>query len=279
MKDFRNKTVVITGAGAGMGRCYAEQFGKLGARLALNDFDAQGLAETARLLQQQGVPESNIYTEAFDVSNGEAMFRFADNVKQHLGAAQVVINNAGVSGKGKGFLQLTPEQFERTVQINFNGVLYGCRAFLPQLETHDEAVLVNVSSVFGLIGMAGNTDYCATKFAVRGLSEALMVEMHGTPVSVHLVHPGGIRTSIAKGTPDGDEFTARFLRTEPDDMVREVIRGIQKGKQRIVYGHNAFKSWLISWAMPLEWRTKAIYQDMKGMIERGRQAAREQQGR
>ncbi|WP_084455294.1 SDR family NAD(P)-dependent oxidoreductase [Comamonas composti] len=273
MKSFREKTVVITGAGAGMGRAYALEFARLGAHLALNDADAQALDETLGLLQQQGLPAAHVYAEAFDVSRRDAVYGFAEQARQRLGPAHVLINNAGVSGKGIFLTEQDDAEFERLMQVNFFGVLHGCQAFLPQLMAQESAALVNVSSVFGLIGMPGNTDYCASKFAVRGLTEALMVELHDTPVQVHLVHPGGIRTNIAKHVPLGELLTQKYLKTEPQDIVRHVIRCLQKDKPRIVYGHSAFKTWLISWCLPLRLRTRVLFNETRDLVALSPKAA------
>jgi butyryl-CoA dehydrogenase len=159
------------------------------------------------------------------------------------------------------------QTYERTLRINFFGVVYGTRAFLPQLLANGEGAVVNVSSVFGLVGTPNSSDYCASKFAVRGFTESLMVELQESPLSVHLVHPGGIRTNIAKGAPNGEEFTRKFLKTAPEDVAREVIQCIRSGKQRIVLGHQSSRLWLISWAMSLEQRNRLLYRMLKGLLE------------
>jgi butyryl-CoA dehydrogenase len=115
--------------------------------------------------------------------------------------------------------------------------------------------------------MPNHSDYCASKFAVRGFTEALMVELTGSNVAVHLVHPGGIRTNIASGVEGGEELTENFLTTSPSDLVLHVIAGVKKGKQRIVYGNQSFSMWFSSWAMPLERRNKVIYGQMKNMFD------------
>lgn len=265
MKNFANKIIVITGAGSGMGRAYALEFSRLGARLALNDYDPVGLAETVSLLENSAAP--SVFSQAFDVGNREAMYAFAEAVQQHLGNAHVVINNAGVGGGGQPVWAMQDADYERTLQINFFGVVYGTRAFLPQLLANGEGAIVNISSIFGLVGTPSASDYCAAKFAVRGFTESLMVELQESPISVHLVHPGGINTNIAKGSPNGEEFTRKFLKTDPADVAREVIRCLGTGKQRIVLGHQSRPVWLASWALSLERRNRLLYGMLKSVLD------------
>lgn len=264
MKRFKDKVVVITGAGSGMGRAYAEAFGKLGAKLALNDYDEQGLQETLDILAGQGV--ENVYSEVFDVSVKEATFGFADNVKSALGNAHVVINNAGVEGATGPAWQLDLADYERVMGINFNGVLYGSKAFLPQLLENNEGALVNVSSIFGLIGTPNSTDYCAAKFAVRGFTEALMVELHDSPVDAFLVHPGGIATNIVKSA-EGKDFSARYLTTPPEDVARYVIKSIRKRRFKIVYGQSALRVWLASNFVPLKLLVSILWRELKSVTD------------
>ncbi|SFR48117.1 butyryl-CoA dehydrogenase [Marinobacter daqiaonensis] len=265
MKQFTDRVVVITGAGSGMGRAYALAFARLGAILALNDYHLESLEQTAVLVRD--LSHRPLLTSAFDVGNREHMYDFAARVKAELGHAHVVINNAGVSGEGLPSWLLGDDSYERVMQINFFGVVYGTRAFLPQLLANGEGAVVNVSSVFGLVGTPNNSDYCASKFAVRGFTESLMVELEQSPISVHLVHPGGIRTNIASGAAKGEEFTEKYLKTEPDDIVEQVIRCIRSGKQRLVYGHQARRLWLASWAMSLEKRNRVLFREMEDLLD------------
>lgn len=265
MKNFANKVIVITGAGSGMGRAYALEFARLGARLALNDYDAAGLAETERLLE--GSQAAAVFSQAFDVGDRDAMYAFALAAQQALGNAHLVINNAGVGGGGQPVWAMEDRDYERTLRINFFGVVHGTRAFLPQLLANGEGAIVNVSSIFGLVGTPNASDYCAAKFAVRGFTESLMVELQESPISVHLLHPGGINTNIAKDSPNGEAFTRQFLKTDPADVVREVIRCIGSGKQRIVIGHQSRPVWLASWAMSLERRNRLLYRMLGSMLD------------
>lgn len=266
MKQFKKKIVVVTGAGSGMGRAYALEFAGLGAALALNDFDETGLAETVRLVRKQS-PACRVLAKVFDVGDREAMESFAAEVKAGLGNAHVIINNAGIGGGGAPVWAMKDADYERTLRINFFGVVYGTRAFLPQLLANREGAVINVSSIFGFVGTPNSSDYCAAKFAVRGFTESLMVELEGSPVSVHLVHPGGINTNIAKGVENGEDFARKYLKTDAAETVRHVIRCVKAGKPRIVYGHQALRIWLSSWAMPLRKRTRLIHGEMKDLME------------
>ncbi|MBW2942122.1 SDR family NAD(P)-dependent oxidoreductase [Zhongshania aquimaris] len=265
MKDFNNKIVAITGAGSGMGRAYALEFAKLGARLALNDYDEKGLAKTVEMVNNTA--ETKVFSAVFDVADRSAMEAFAANVKSSLGNAHVIINNAGVSGDGKPVWATPLSSIERVMGINFYGVVHGTQVFLPQLIENGEGAVVNVSSIFGLIGPPNNSDYSAAKFAVRGFTEALMVELHDSPISVHLVHPGGIATNIASA-PQHQAFSDKYLSTPPEAIVRRVIRGIYRGTPKIVYGKDSFKTWLGANLVPLRLLNKLIWWDMRDVIDR-----------
>lgn len=257
MKNFNNKVVVITGAGSGMGRAYAEAFSKRGAKLALNDYNADTLAETVQLLGN-----ASVITEAFDVSDEANMNAFAAKVQSELGDAHVVINNAGVEGSVKPGWEISNDEFARLFGINFYGVVNGSRAFMPQLLRQQEAVLLNVSSIFGLIGTPNNADYCATKFAVRGYTESLIAELQESPVKTFLLHPGGIATNIGAEQEDQD-FRDQYLTTPPEEIVEHVIKCFARGKQRIVYGNDSYKTWLGARFVPLRWLAKIIWRELK----------------
>lgn len=265
MKDFRDKVVVITGAGSGMGRAYALAFARLGAHLALNDYNAEGLAQTVQ--QLRAIAPLRLHSAAFDVSDREAMARFADEVQSQLGNAHVIINNAGIAGVGKPVWATPLADIERVMRINFYGVVHGTQLFLPQLVANGEGAVVNVSSIFGLIGPPNHCDYSAAKFAVRGFTEALMVELHDSLISVHLVHPGGIATNIAS-SPQFQAFSNKYLSTAPEAIVQRVIRGIQRRTPKIVYGKDSLKTWLGANLLPLRWLNPLIWHDLRDVIDR-----------
>lgn len=262
MKHFHNKVVVITGAASGMGREYALEFARLGALVAITDVNEAELAATHAMLQK--ITDKYSYSEVLDIASQDGVEAFAKTVEAKLGKAHVVINNAGIGGGGAPLWAQEASQIHTTMNVNFFAVVNMTRAFLPQLLANQEGAIVNVSSVFGLIGTPGTSDYCASKFAVRGFSESLMVELAETPISVHLVHPGGIKTNIAKDSKNGAEFEEKYLKTDPLEAVRIVIKGIQSGKQRMVFG---YQSSLLNFLrlLPLKLRNKLLYREMSDM--------------
>jgi butyryl-CoA dehydrogenase len=265
MKNFKNKIVVITGAASGMGAAYADEFAKLGARLALCDVNEGDLNAVSNRVKKI-IGDENLYTEIVDVSDRKAVYNFAENVKSRLGSAHVIINNAGIEGATEPVYTMPIDTLERVVQINFLGVVYGTKAFLPQLVQNNEGAVVNISSVFGLIAPPSCADYCATKFAVRGFTESLMAEFHKSPISIHCVHPGGIDTNIVKSEV-GKVFAEKLLITPPHDIVKYVIKSISKGKEKIVYGNRSFFAWLTSNIFPQRLVNKLLWKEMEDAID------------
>jgi len=261
MKNFKDKIVVITGAGSGIGRAVAIAFGQKGARLALNDFNKQGLDETFEILKGKNIHQ--VLTSVFDVSNKESMDEFALTVKRELGNAHIIVNNAGIEGGGEPAYLLDQDTFRRVMEVNFFGVLNGCKSFLPQLVANNEGAVVNISSVFGLIGAPNNSDYCASKFAVRGLTESLAVEFHESPITIHCVHPGGIKTNIASG-----EFAEQYLTTPPEHLANRIIKGIQKKEVKIVFGRDSFRIWLASNFLPQKLLNTIIWKEVSKIYDK-----------
>jgi len=262
MKNFKDKIVAITGAGSGMGRAYALEFGKLGAKLALNDWNETNLQETKNLAQQAGVKE--IYIKAFDVSNKEEMFAFAAAIKNTLGNTHIIINNAGIGGNGDPFYNGDIEIFDQVLNINLFGVINGCRAFLPQIIENNEGAVVNVASILGLVGAPSVSAYCTSKFAVRGFTESLMVEFHKSPISIHCVMPGGINTTIADGAPNAEEFK-KSLKTPPGDVAKYLVKCIKAKKPAVLCGYDSSRVNFISKYFPLKLKNKIFWKRMTKM--------------
>lgn len=244
IKTFTHKVAVVTGAGSGLGRSLALQLAAAGARLALCDVDMAGLEETRRLAQ--GTEEA-ISLHHVDVANRERMTEFAAEVLAHHRQVDLLINNAGISFTPTLFDDFSPEQFEKLLNINMWGVYNGTYAFLPHLRTRPEASIVNVASLAGLVGLYGYTPYSMSKFAVRGLSEALQSELVGSTVSLTIVYPGGIKTDLIKHAPDlaeaqreaaHENFSRAALLTS-DNAARKILKAVQKRKNHLVLGNDA----------------------------------------
>jgi NAD(P)-dependent dehydrogenase (short-subunit alcohol dehydrogenase family) len=244
MKDFKNKVAVITGAGSGIGRALACALAADGARLALSDIREQGLAETVGHLPAG----TDARGYQLDVSSREAVFAHADAVKADFGKAHLLFNNAGTTLIGM-FENQTIEEMRWLVEINLWGVIYGTKAFLPMMLAQREGCIVNVSSVFGLVGFPTHSAYNMTKFGVRGLTECLWSELDGTGVNAVCVHPGGINTGfegpsrMAAAAGSCEQAmkvkAATLMLTTPAQCAAEILRGIRRGKRRIVTGQYA----------------------------------------
>lgn len=248
---------VITGAASGIGRALAARLAREGiAGLALSDANEEGLRETVSMISAE-IP---ITTHVFDVSDREAVEKFAADVLKEHGRVTHLINNAGVGLVGE-FRHLTIEDFEWLMGINFWGVVYCTKAFLPTLLEQDVAHIVNVSSVFGFIAPSEQTAYCSSKFAVRGFTESLRHELVDTNVSVSCVHPGGIKTNIARNsrvganTPaewkqQGVKFFDKVARTSPETAAEVIVQGIKSKNPRILIGSDAVGISLFSRLFP-----------------------------
>lgn len=248
MKDLHGRVAVVTGASSGIGRATAARLAGEGCVLALVDIDGVRLEETARLVEAAGVRSSRHLADVSDASQMAALPR--EIVEEH-GRVNILVNNAGVSVL-KTFEDHSLDDFQWLIGINFWGVVHGCKFFLPVLREADEAHIVNVSSMFGFIGVPGQSSYCASKFAVRGFSESLWAELRHTQVGVTSVHPGGVATGIARGVRVSHEAQRAQLQKgmkkyghPPEDVASAIVRGIRGNKLRVRSGAESFAvDWL-----------------------------------
>lgn len=260
MKKFEGKKVVITGAASGIGKALAREFASKGSRLILNDFDSSGLQTV-----KEELGEACVFTRAFDVGDKRAMYQFAADVYTALGPVHAMVNNAGVEGSTLPAYSTSAEEFERVMQVNYFGVLYGSLAFLPHMVENKEGALINISSIFGLVGMPSNADYCSAKFAVRGLTESLMAEFQESPVCIHCVHPGGINTNIAQ-KENSQDFAKKYLNTAPAAIAAHIVKKVAAEKAKIVYGSDSAKVWFASNFIPQQWLKKILWKESKALI-------------
>ena len=239
-------TAVITGAAGGIGRAITASLARRGCHVALADIDEAGMAETAELARAHGIRVSQHHV---DVTDRTTVAEFPNVVAAEHGGVNVLVNNAGVAVGGT-FEQVSEEDFDWLFEINFCGLVRMTRAFLPLLRASGNARVVNISSVYGLVAPPEQAAYAASKFAVRGFSEALRHELEGSGVGVTVVHPGGVNTSIAEKAriPAGvtEEEIARrraryrkLLRMPPEIAGETIVRGIERGQARILVGSDA----------------------------------------
>lgn len=244
MTQYKNKTAVITGAASGIGYALAMQLAGKGCNLALIDRNVDGLAKVKHRLETQGV---QCFIKDIDVSDNNAFIEFAGEVVEKFGQVDFLFNNAGVSLIDSVENQ-SLDDFHWLMNINFWGVVHGTTAFLPYLTKSDAAHIVNVSSLFGLLSLPLQSAYNSSKFAVRGFTEALKMEMAGTTVSVHCVHPGGIKTNITNSAKISsphverskvlDDFNKQ-AKTTSEQAANIILQGIDKKKRRILIGGDA----------------------------------------
>jgi NAD(P)-dependent dehydrogenase (short-subunit alcohol dehydrogenase family) len=264
MFSLKGRTAVVTGSAGGIGRAIAVSLARRGCHLALADIDDAALAETAAAIegsQDRTQHKIRVSRHYLDVADRAAVAAFPAQVMAEHGGVDVLVNNAGVA-LGGTFAEVAESDFDWLIGINFWGVVQMTRAFLPLLQKSEEARLVNMSSLFGLIAPPGQAAYCAAKFAVRGFSESLRHELAGTRIGVTVVHPGGVATSIAKNArlPPGlpEEAAARQRKyfesvlTMPAETAGEIIvRGIERRKPRIMVGLDARFAALVERLMPV----------------------------
>ncbi|MBC8030191.1 MAG: SDR family oxidoreductase [Pyrinomonadaceae bacterium] len=246
MRELEQNVAVVTGAATGIGRALAARLAEEGARLCLADINKGALDVVAHALRAKG---TDVAAHAVDVADRRQVEALSRNAVEHYGRVDLLFNNAGVALCGD-VEEVSLADIEWVMGINFWGMVYGVKYFLPILKQQEKAYIVNLSSVFGMIAPPGQATYSASKFAVRGFTEALRHELAGTSVQVSSVHPGGIRTGIAKTSRVGastkpgkrEEFAAKFeflARTTPERAADRIVSGMLQGETRILIGRDA----------------------------------------
>jgi NADP-dependent 3-hydroxy acid dehydrogenase YdfG len=247
-RTLHDRVVVVTGAASGIGRAVAVECARRGAVLAISDVDEVGLAKTVDLVKDAGAREMR--SDRLDVADRAAVTAYAEAVAEQFGRVNVVVNNAGVALSGD-VEDLDWSDMEWIMGINFWGVVHGTKAFLPHLIASGDGHVVNMSSLFGLVSMPGQSMYNAAKYAVRGFTEALREEMlvAGHPVRVTAVHPGGVKTAIARNARYSDRedalesarlFDEKMATMEPERAAEIIVeKGILGGKARLLVGLDA----------------------------------------
>ena len=271
-------TAVLTGAASGIGAALAADLAGRGCNLALADVNATGLQAVAARARAAGVRVSE---HVLDVADQAAVAALPEAVLAQHGEVTVLINHAGVA-LGGTFEQVPPADFEWLFGINFWGVVYMTRAFLPVLRRAETGHIINLSSIFGIVAPAGQVAYSASKFAVRGFSEALRHELEGSSVGVTVVHPGGVRTSVdasarRTGLSEAEanlqrDISKALLQLPPEAAAAEIVRGLLRREKRVLVGRDARQVALIQRMFPVDyWRPmsriikRKISNTMKGL--------------
>jgi butyryl-CoA dehydrogenase len=276
MQNFTNKKILITGAGSGIGKCLALQFANLGAHLILTDNNLKNLVSIHEQILTLSA-DSSYYL--VDVSDYPAMQALSDKVFEDHGDIDILINNAGVTLMDH-IVDGKLDDFHWVMNINFWGVVNGVKVFLPSLLRQQEAHIVNLSSIFGIMSVPGQAAYNSSKFAVKGFTEALKMELTGTSVKVSSVHPGGVKTAIAENARMGLNITAaskdklinefnKSIYTSAEKAAMDIIKGIKKNKRRIMIGWDARIADIIVRLFP------SHYEDLMALEKRYKKLQRE----
>ena len=251
MKSFANKVAAITGAGSGMGQQLAVLLAKAGCAVAISDINQKGLDETVKLLKPYSV---KVTVDVVNTADEAAVFGWADKVQREHGKVNLIFNNAGIA-MANTVEGHSIKDYERMMAVNFWGVIYGTKAFLPYLKQSGEGHIINTSSIFGLTAQPSQSAYNASKFAVRGFTESLRQELdlENCGVSATCVHPGGIKTNIAHNAEMSNNLSKlgmdskkskatadKVMRIPAVKAAQIILDGVKANKRRVLIGPEAY---------------------------------------
>jgi NAD(P)-dependent dehydrogenase (short-subunit alcohol dehydrogenase family) len=271
MQSFKGKVAVVTGGGSGMGRELSLQLAAAGAVVAVVDISDVRAKETVELIARSG---GKAAPYVVDISDKEQVAALARSVDGDHGPAQILVNNAGILMKSERFDAMAVGDVQRLLDINLGGVVACTTAFLPQLLSHGQAALVNVSSLGGLVGLMKQVPYAAAKFAVRGFSEALRMDLYETGLKITVVYPGPVATNIFINSPQltpeeglAGQDSMQSVRPVPaDKAASQILRAVRKGKARVIIGRAAKAMDILARLFPNAY-TKLLFKPVKKMMD------------
>ncbi|MCB1176921.1 MAG: SDR family oxidoreductase, partial [Leptospiraceae bacterium] len=251
MKTFKNRVAIITGAASGIGLAIARNLCSKGCKLALSDINPT----TLEVAKSELSHETEVHSSVLDVSDKNAWVDYTKEVISHFGKAHILVNNAGTVYFNT-VEDTSIEDYEKMMNIHFGGVMYGTKNFLPYMQKEDEAHIVNLSSVAGLLGFPETSAYCAAKFAIRGFTESLRNEMSDTNVGVSSIHPGVVNTNILEATmttnsskqlfgfsfngkSDIENLMSKAALTSAEKAAEMIVDGIKNNTARVLIGPDA----------------------------------------
>lgn len=254
MRDLNGKIALVTGAASGIGRALAVELVRHGSSLVILDRDESGLSQTQKLIEKAG---GKVHSVVFDLSDLDGIPQMLDQVQSEFGLIDLLINNAGFTIRRQGFADIPADMFQRMLDVNLGAVIECTRALLPGMSERKSGHIVNVSSIYAMLGVGQRSAYVTAKFAVRGFTETLRQELRDTGIGVTSVLPGGVKTNITRnsiGWADSEEqrkaarVSEKAAFTSPDKAARKIVRGIRRNKARVLIGPDArFLDWLARW--------------------------------
>lgn len=229
MKDLKGKVVLITGAARGMGKLHAFSFAREGCRVILTDLDETELLKAADEMKEAG---HDVYAYSHDISSREACFKLAEKVADEVGAVDVLVNNAAIA-TNETVLETSESAYRRITDVNYLGQVWMLQAFVPEMVRRGSGHVVNICSMAGKVAVPNLGPYCATKFALIGITDSLRQELKGTGVRCTIVNPGYISTGMFEGSKP--PFITRWQ--DPQKVADALLEAVKKNKAEVFLPH------------------------------------------